>query len=71
VARSQWQIRWLLASGQSTTQVTVVTGSRVDWIRVIAPCHVQHPPNCVARAHVVEMTRRPWWSYGIVTDETL
>jgi len=36
VARSQWQIVWLLAGGASTTAVARSTSSSVNWIREIA-----------------------------------
>ena len=36
VARSQWQILWLLAGGQSTAQVVAHTGYSERWIREIA-----------------------------------
>ncbi|MFI5274945.1 MAG: winged helix-turn-helix domain-containing protein [Ktedonobacterales bacterium] len=36
VARSQWQMLWLLAGGQSTAQVAASTGYSCDWIRTIA-----------------------------------
>ena len=36
VARSQWQIVWLLSSGTPTTQVAQVTGYSVNWVREIA-----------------------------------
>ena len=36
VARSQWQIMWLLVSGHGTQQVSEVTGYSIDWIRKIA-----------------------------------
>ncbi len=44
VARSQWQMLWLLAGGQSTAQVAAVTGYCVDWIRVIARRYNQAGP---------------------------
>jgi len=44
VARSQWQILWLLAGGQSTAQVAAMTGYCVDWIRVIAHRYNQAGP---------------------------
>jgi transposase len=47
VARSQWQILWLLAGGQSTAQVAVLTGYCVDWIRVIAQQYNQAGPSGV------------------------
>lgn len=36
VARSQWQIVWLLSSGQPTAAVAQVTGYSVNWVREIA-----------------------------------
>jgi transposase len=36
VARSQWQIVWLLAGGASTTAVARSTGYSVNWVREIA-----------------------------------
>jgi transposase len=36
VARSQWQIVWLLASGQPTAAVTQSTGYSANWIREVA-----------------------------------
>ena len=36
VARSQWQIRWLLASGQPTAMVAQSTGYSANWIREVA-----------------------------------
>ncbi len=36
VARSQWQIVWLLAQGKTSTEIAAVTGYSVEWIRAIA-----------------------------------
>jgi transposase len=36
VARSQWQIVWLLAQGRGSREVQAVTGYSLDWIRAIA-----------------------------------
>jgi transposase len=36
VARSQWQIVWLLRSGMPTAEVARVTGYSVNWVREIA-----------------------------------
>lgn len=36
VARSQWQIVWLLAQGQPSEQVVEMTGYSLTWIRTIA-----------------------------------
>ncbi|MDP9354819.1 MAG: winged helix-turn-helix domain-containing protein [Chloroflexota bacterium] len=44
VARSQWQIIWLLASGRSTTEVAAVTGYSVPWVRQIARRYAEGGP---------------------------
>jgi transposase len=36
VARSHWQVIWLLAQGLPSAQVAAVTGYSVNWIRTIA-----------------------------------
>ena len=36
VARSQWQIVWLLAQGQPSAQVVEVTGYSLTWVRTVA-----------------------------------
>lgn len=36
VARSHWQIIWLLSSGRRATSVATVTGYSVNWVREIA-----------------------------------
>jgi transposase len=36
VARSHWQVIWLLAQGLPSAQVAAVTGYTVNWIRTIA-----------------------------------
>lgn len=36
MARSQWQMLWLLTSGIPTAEVARVTGSSVNWVREIA-----------------------------------
>ena len=36
VARSQWQIVWLLAQGQRSEQVSAVTGYSLTWIYTVA-----------------------------------
>ncbi len=36
VARSHWQIIWLLASGMPTSEVARVTGYSVNWVRELA-----------------------------------
>jgi transposase len=45
VARSHWQIIWLLAQGQASAQVAVVTGYTVNWIRLLARRYNQHGPT--------------------------
>lgn len=42
VARTHYQILWLLASGKTTAQVGEVTGYSLRWIRVIANRYNQH-----------------------------
>jgi transposase len=36
VARSQWQIIWLLAQGKGSQEVQAVTGYSLGWIRAVA-----------------------------------
>jgi transposase len=36
VARSHWQVIWLLAQGRPSAQVAAVTGYTVNWLRTIA-----------------------------------
>jgi transposase len=36
VARSQWQMLWLLSSGTPTAEVARVTGYSINWVREIA-----------------------------------
>ncbi len=36
VARSQWQIVWLVAQGQPSEQVVEVTGYSLTWVRTVA-----------------------------------
>jgi transposase len=36
VARSQWQIVWLLAQGQTSAEVAEATGYSLTWIRTVA-----------------------------------
>ncbi len=36
VARSQWQIIWLLAQGKESQEVQAVTGYSLGWIRAVA-----------------------------------
>ena len=42
VARTHYQILWLLASGKTTVQVAEVTGYSLRWIRVIASRYNHH-----------------------------
>jgi transposase len=42
VARSQWQIVWLLVSGRATREVADTTGYSEDWIRQIAHRYSEH-----------------------------
>ena len=36
VARSQWQIVWLLAHGEPSERVSAVTGYSLTWVRTVA-----------------------------------
>lgn len=47
VARSHWQILWLLSSGHRTTAVASVTGYTVNWVREIARRYRQEGPEGV------------------------
>lgn len=44
VARSQWQIVWLLASGQPTAAVAQSTGYSANWIREVARRYREEGP---------------------------
>jgi transposase len=44
VARSHWQIIWLLAQGLASEQVAVVTGYTVNWIRTLGRRYHQRGP---------------------------
>ena len=44
VARSHWQIIWLLARGMASAQVAAVTGYTINWVRTIAQRYNQHGP---------------------------
>jgi transposase len=48
VARSQWQILWLLARGLPTEEVARVTGYSLPWIRTIAHRYTAAGPTEVA-----------------------
>jgi transposase len=47
VARSQWQIIWLLAQGQSTKEVVQATGYSATWIGTIAKRYNLDGPEAV------------------------
>lgn len=44
VARSHWQIIWLLAQGLPSERVAAVTGYAVNWVRSLAPRYNQTGP---------------------------
>lgn len=44
VARSHWQIIWLLSSGHRAAAVATVTGYSVNWVREIARRYRQDGP---------------------------
>jgi Homeodomain-like domain-containing protein len=44
VARSHWQVIWLLAQGLPSAHVAAVTGYTVNWIRAIARRYNQRGP---------------------------
>ena len=44
VARSQWQMVWLLAGGTPTAEVARVTGYSVNWVREIAKRYREEGP---------------------------
>ena len=45
VARSQWQMVWLLSSGTPTAAVARVTGYSVNWVREIAKRYREEGPG--------------------------
>ena len=51
VARSQWQILWLLADGMPTTEVARVTGYSVRWIQELARRYRAGPQAIGDRRH--------------------
>jgi len=51
VARSQWQILWLLAGGMPTAQVARVTGYSVRWIQEVARRYRAGPEAIGDRRH--------------------
>jgi transposase len=44
VARSHWQIIWLLAQELTSAQVAAITGDTVNWVRTIARRYNQQGP---------------------------
>jgi transposase len=51
VARSQWQILWLLAEGRPTAEVAGVTGYTVRWVQEIARRYRAGPAAIGDRRH--------------------
>jgi transposase len=51
IARSQWQMVWLLASGLPTGQVARVTGDSVRWVQEIARRYRAGPQAIGDRRH--------------------
>ncbi len=47
VARSHWQIVWLLAQGKSTRQIVEYTGYSQSWIRTIAHRYNEGGPHAL------------------------
>ena len=47
VARSQWQMAWLLAQGHQAQQVAEVTGYSAKWVGVIARRYSQDGPAAI------------------------
>jgi len=45
IARSPWQMIWLLAQGLASALVAAVTGYMANWVRTSAPCDNQHGPT--------------------------
>src|SRR5690242_5441411 len=45
VARSQWQIVWLLGGGMTTAEVARVTSYSINWIRAIAKRYREEGPS--------------------------
>jgi transposase len=45
VARSQWQMLWLLSSGTPTAEVARVTGYSINWVREIARRYREEGPT--------------------------
>jgi transposase len=51
VARSQWQMLWLLAGGMATAEVARVTGYSVRWVQEIARRYRADPAAIGDRRH--------------------
>ncbi len=47
VARSQWQVIWLLARGEGSERDADVTGYSVKWVRQVAARYTHDGPNAV------------------------
>ena len=47
VARSQWQIVWLIGQGKRSAAVAEVTGYSADWIRLVVQRYNQAGPDSV------------------------
>jgi transposase len=47
VARSHWQIVWLLGSGRATAEVAAVTGDSVPWVRQVARRYAAGGPGAL------------------------
>lgn len=61
VARSHWQILWLLSSGHRAAAVAQVTGYSVNWVREVARRYRQQGPDGVGdRRHHNPGGRRCW-----------
>jgi transposase len=45
VARSHWQMVWLLAQGMPSEQVAAVTGYSLKWVRIMVQRYNQHGPT--------------------------
>ena len=59
VARSQWQMLWLLASGMPTAEVARVTGYSGNWVREIARRYrVEARPASATAAMAIRARRR-------------
>ena len=60
IARSQWQMVWLLARGLPTGQVARVTGYSVRWVQEIAPAIGPAPRPSVTGAMAIPVRPRFW-----------